>query len=414
MARTVEEVELRRSRRGLTALQFVLLVVLVIALGYVNRIITTQLEAGDDFAIGWSAGDLWLHQRTSPYDPQVADAAQQLIYGRTSPADVLKRPALFLLPFPAMLFYLPFSAFAFPLARTAWMTIAEVCLLASVVLSFRLVHWRGSPWLSGLMLVFAVLWYHGAQAVISGSFASVEVLLLVGAILAVHRRLDSVAGLLLGLSSLMPQLSIFMIAFALVWGIAGRRWELVLWTCGSVLVLYGLAIAVLPSWPLQWIGQLLMLFRTTDSQPVLLAILRFIPDASPWALAGLYLLSLIYLGWEWTAVMNQEDRWFSWTSALTLSSTALLTYKTTTAAYVILLPGLILPLTVWLERWGQRAGWGAGFVLVVLAGGLWWLFFHTAAGGQESLLLFLPAPVLTLVELWWVRWWASRSTRLPL
>jgi hypothetical protein len=405
---------LRRSHKGLTALQSALLVVLIIALGYVNRILTSELEAGDDFAVGWTAGDLWLHQRTSPYDHGVAEAAQRLIFGRTSPADVLRRPALFLLPFPAMLFYAPFSGMPFPLARTAWMTLVEICLLASVVLSFRLVQWRGRPRLTGLMLIFAVSWYHGAQAVISGDFACVEALLLTGSLLAIHRRLDSVAGLLLGLSSVMPQLSFLLIAFALVWGIAGHRWTLILWMGGSFLALYGLSIAMMPSWPLQWIAQILELFRTTDARPLLVTILDFVPAASPWASAGLFVLSLIYIGWEWAAVLNQEDRWFLWTSALTVASTTLMTYRTTTAVFVILLPCLILPLTVWLERWGRRAGWWVALQLVVLAGGLWWLFFRTAVGNRESLIMFLPAPILTLVELWWIRWWASRSTRLPL
>jgi hypothetical protein len=183
---------------------------------------------------------------------------------------------------------------------------------------------------------------------------------------------------------------------------------------GSFLALYGLSIAMMPSWPLQWIAQILELFRTTDARPLLVTILDFVPAASPWASAGLFVLSLIYIGWEWAAVLNQEDRWFLWTSALTVASTTLMTYRTTTAVFVILLPCLILPLTVWLERWGRRAGWWVALQLVVLAGGLWWLFFRTAVGNRESLIMFLPAPILTLVELWWIRWWASRSTRLPL
>ncbi len=405
---------MRRSHRGLTALQSALLVVLIIALGYVNRLITSELEAGDDFAIGWTAGDLWLHQRTSPYDPRVAEASQQLIFGRASPADVLRRPALFLLPLPAMMFYAPFAAIPFPLARTAWMTLVEVCLLGSAVLGLRLVHWRGSPWLTGMFLVFSVMWYHGAQVVISGNFAGVEVFLLTGALLAIHRKLDAVAGVLLGLSSVMPQLSFLFIMFAFAWGLSGRRWALVLWTCGSVVVLYGLSLVVMPIWPLEWIGQLLGVLRTTDARPILLTFFDLIPGIPQWAIAGLVILCLIYIGWEWSAVMKEEDRWFLWTSALTLASTTLLTYKTTTAVFVILLPALILPLTVWLERWGRRAGWWVGLHLFVLAGGLWWLFFRTTVGNQESLLLFLPAPALILIELWWIRWWASRSTHWPL
>ena len=404
---------MRRSRTGLTALQAALLVVVLVALGYVNRTITTDLDTGEDFAIGWTAADLWLRQRISPYDDRVAEASQQRIFGRTSPSDVIRQPASFLMPLPAILFYAPFASFPFPIARTAWMTFGELCLLASAILSFRLVRWRGVAWLTGLILMFAILWYHGAKAVISGQFAPVEGLLLTGSLLAIHRKLDSVAGLLLGLSSVMPQLSILFISFAIVWGLSARRWGLVLWTCGSVVALYGLSFALIPGWPLHWIGQLLTFFRTTDARPIVFAAVDLIPGASAWVAIGLLVLSLIYLVWEWVATSNQADRRFLWTSALTLSFTTVLTYRTTTGVFVILLPGLILALTVWLERWGNQAGRWIGLQLMILAGGLWWLFFRTTLGSQESLLMFLPAPVLALVELWWIRWWASRTTRLP-
>jgi hypothetical protein len=159
---------------------------------------------------------------------------------------------------------------------------------------------------------------------------------------------------------------------------------------------------------------MLSLFRTSDARPVAVAVFDLLPVSSPWIAAAFCLLVLVYLGWEWTAVMNQEDRWFLWTSALTLTLTTLLTFRTTSAVFVVLLPGLILPMAVWLERWGRRAAWWVGLHLILLAGGLWWIFFRTAAGNQESLGLFLVAPGLTLIELWWIRWWASRSTRWPL
>lgn len=405
---------MRRSQRGLTVLRGLLLVAFVATLAYVNRTLTTELESGDDFAVAWTAGDLWLRQRISPYDPRVADQSRQLIFGRASAADAIRQPALFLLPLPSMLVFAPIASLPFPIARTLWMTIAELCLLASVVLTLRLVRWRGAPWLTGLVLIFSVLWYHGAQAVIAGSLAPVELLLLTGCLLAIQRRVDSVAGLLLGISSVMPQLSLPLIAFALLWGAAARRWTLVLWTCGTVLMLFGISVGLMPTWPIQWMAQLLKLFRAADARPIVLALLDFIPGVSNWMAAGFFLLVLIYLAWEWSAVMNQEDRWFLWTSTLTLTLTTLITYRTTTGVFVILLPGLILPLTVWLERWGRRAGWWIGLQWVALGGGLWWLFYRAPVVDQENLILFVLAPALTLTELWWIRWWASRSTRLPL
>ena len=404
---------MRRSRRGLTALQVFLLVAVVAALGYANERITRELKPGDDFSVAWTASDLWLHQRISPYDERVIQAAQLLVFGRISASDVIHRPILFLMPMPAMLFYAPFGSLTFQLARTVWMTLSEVGLLALCALSLQLARWKGPPWLTGLLLLFAVLWYHSAAAVLAGQFAVIEGLLLTGSLLALRRKLDSVAGLLLGLSSVMPQISFLFIAFVLVWAARARRWSLVLWTCGSAAAIFALSLALLPDWPLQWIAQILRLYRTADARPILVAASSFLPGASSWLSAGLVLLSVIYLGWEWLAVLNQQDRWLQWTSALTLLFTVLLTYRTTTGVFVVLIPGLILAMAVWIDRWGSRAAGWVVLHLLALGGGLWWLSFRTSAGDQESLVMFLPAPFLILIELWWVRWWASRTMRFP-
>src|SRR3972149_10006283 len=110
---------------------------------------------------------------------------------------------------------------------------------------------------------------------------------------------------------------------------------------------------------------------------------------------------------------NQPARWLQWTCALTLLFTVLLTYRTTTGVFVVLIPGLVLAMAVWIDRWGSRAAGWVVLHLLALGGGLWWLSFRTSAGDQESLVMFLPAPFLILIELWWVRRGAGRTMRFP-
>src|SRR3972149_2680977 len=63
---------------------------------------------------------------------------------------------------------------------------------------------------------------------------------------------------------------------------------------------------------------------------------------------------------------NQPARWLQWTCALTLLFTVLLTYRTTTGVFVVLIPGLVLAMAVWIDRWGGRAaGWGVLHLLAL-------------------------------------------------
>ena len=48
------------------------------------------------------------------------------------------------------------------------------------------------------------------------------------------------------------------------------------------------------------------------------------------------------------------------------------------------------------------------FILV----GMWALFLATIEGNVEHPVMYLPLPILTLLGLWWARWWAIRAVRL--
>jgi hypothetical protein len=49
--------------------------------------------------------------------------------------------------------------------------------------------------------------------------------------------------------------------------------------------------------------------------------------------------------------------------------------------------------------------------LAALAVGLWALFLATVEGNQESPLMYFPIPLLSLLGLWWIRWWVQRRSR---
>ena len=110
--------------------------------------------------------------------------------------------------------------------------------------------------------------------------------------------------------------------------------------------------------------------------------------------------------------MGKGDRWFQWTSALTIVLTNLIPLRTATTHYVVLLPALCLIFCAWDERWGKKGIVLIIFSLSVILIGLWALFMISVEGAIENEIMYLPLPILSLLGLWWSRWWIVRVSSL--
>ncbi|GMR11377.1 MAG: hypothetical protein BMS9Abin28_2208 [Anaerolineae bacterium] len=391
----------------------VLAVVVVLgALTIANFRFAEKLPGGNDFLARWMGARYWVQEGISPYDPQVSLATQELIYGRAADVEAGEDISHFVYPFPAMVFFAPFGALPYTLARAVWMTVLEISLPILALMGIAIADWkpRRAIWVS--LLLFSVLWYHGTRAVIVGQFAVIEALLMVGALLAIKRGSDPLAGVLLGLSIAKPQMVVLLMPFVFLWAGWARRWSIVVWGVGTIAGLLAVSVLLLPDWPLMWMRQLLEYPTYTDLGPPV----EILADAFP-SLSGAIAVVmggalLLYLFWEWGKAAGKSDRWFQWTAALTIVVTNLAALRTATTNYVVLLPALILVFSVLAERWRGR---GDGVVLLTMAAllfGLWALFLATIEGNTESPVMYLPVPILTLLGLWWARWWTIRAVRL--
>jgi hypothetical protein len=245
-----------------------------------------------------------------------------------------------------------------------------------------------------------------------GQFAVIEALLMAGALLAIKRGRDPLAGILLGLSIAKPQMTVLLIPFVFLWAGWARRWLIVVWGIGTIAGLLAVSVLLLPDWPVMWLQQLIEHPTYTVIGPPV----EIIADAFP-SLSGVIALAMggaltLYLFWEWTKAAGKADRWFQWTAALTIVVTNLVAFRTATTNYVVLLPALCLIFSVLADRWGTK---GDVVVLLVMAAflfGLWALFLATVEGNLEHPIMYLPLPILTLLGLWWARWWAVRAVRL--
>ncbi len=386
--------------------------IVLIALTIANFRFSEELPGGNDFLGRWMGARYWVQDGISPYDPQVSRASQQLIYGRAVDREAGEDIQDFLYPFPAMIFFAPFGALPYTLARAIWMTILEIGLPILALIGIAIADWKPRRGVLISLLLFSVLWYQGTRAIIIGQFAVIEALLMAGALLAVKRGRDPLAGILLGLSIAKPQMAVLLIPFVFLWAAYARRWLIIAWGVGTIAGLLAVSVLLLPDWPLMWLQQLIEHPTYTVIGPPV----EILADAFP-SMSGVIAVALggalaLYLFWEWAKAVGKPDRWFQWTAALTIVITNLVAFRTATTNYVVLLPALCLVFAVLADRWGTKGDVVILLMMAFILVGTWALFLATVEGNVEHPIMYLPLPILTLLGLWWARWWAIRAVRL--
>ena len=381
-------------------------------LAYANYQFVMNSPGGNDFLARWTGARYWIVEGINPYDPEVSLAAQRMIYGRPADPSAGEDVAHFVYPLPAMIFFAPFGLLSYPIARALWMTVLEIGLPLLAFLSVFAARWKPSRWLLAFFILFSIFWYHGMRAVIIGQFAVIEAVLMVGALFAIQRDADSLAGVLLGLSIAKPQMAYLLVPFVIIWSISVRRWQVVLWTVGTLVVLIGGSIWIMPDWPLRWLQQIVDYPSYTRFGSPISITFSFLPRGNEVVILIGSALALLYLLWEWTRALGKDLPWFQWAAAMTLVITNLVSLRTATTNYVVLLLALAIAFRAWEDRWsGGR--WFSWIILITTLVGLWALFLSTVNGNIEDPVMYLPVPYLSLVMLLWTRWWTVRTTRLP-
>jgi hypothetical protein len=408
---------LNYSRTTLAIIAIAILAVLILGgLTYANYRFAEQNPGGNDFIPRWLGTRLFLENGQSPYSPEVTRAIQRMIYGRAAQAG--EDQVLFVYPFYSFLIFTPFAMVEdYVLARALWMTVLEVALGLLAVLGISLSRWKIPPFLLALLLIFSLLWYHGLRPVINGNASVLVALFLALAFLCIRAEYDALAGFLLALSTIKPQMVVLLIPFVLLWAASHRRWALVTSTLASIAFLAAGASLFISNWLLQNIQQVLAYpdYTLPGSPGAIFTLV--LPGAGRqmgWALT-IIMTGLILV--EWFSALWKDFRWFLWAACLTLVATNLIGVRTATENYIAIFPGLVLVFATWDERWGRAGRWLVLTSMALLFFGLWALFLRTVVPADQPLqhpVMFFPFPLFMLAGLYWVRWWATHPPRVYL
>jgi hypothetical protein len=407
-----------KSHRQTVNLILIILVlgILLAGLTALNYSYVSQNVVLDDFLPRWLGTRLFLMNGWSPYSQDTTDRIQEIAYGR--PATDRENQGQFLYPFYSMMLYAPYALISNRIVATSiWMTTLEIFVLLIVLIGISLSSWKPSAWILIVLLLFTLIWYHSVRPVLNGNVAVVVAFFIALSFLAIRSNLDALAGFFLAMASIKPHLVLFLYLFVIIWAIFQKRWTIIWSLLGSLFVLIFATSLLVPDWLIENIKQVISFAETEQIVTPWLVLSNWLPGVGnqfSWLLVGFSLIILIF---ERRNIREKEFRWFLWTGLLVIVLSSLIGIHISLDNYIIMFPALILILAIWYQRWGIAGRWLILIWLLILSFGYWGLILNQVGSGNQlelnpSIIFFVP--IILIIGLYWVRWWALNPSKLPL
>lgn len=355
-----------------------------------------------DFYARWVGARAYFLQGLSPYSDQVSQQIQEHFYGR------LARPGedlvLFVYPLYTVFLIAPLALLPYTWAAAIWLVLLEFCLLAGLLIALDLYRWRPPPGVLAMMAVWTLLFYPHGRGLVLGQFVAVIFLSLALALWALVHGRDGLAGVVLALTTIKPQVAFLAILFMLVWAISRRRWRFVWAFVLALGILLAASFLALPGWLGDFVRQATTYPSYTTYPPYILTSVPWIlthltfPALGTPGEVALILALLAGLAWAWWREARSGWASFHWTLGLTLAVSNLAGPRTTTTNYVVFLVPLVPLFHHVYRRAGALVLAGAQTALVL---GLWVLFLARGVGVPADLMVFVSTPLFMLLALAW-------------
>jgi hypothetical protein len=387
------------GREASLALVAAIIVTYLVLAHCVYQTFTSRVPSGNDFYPRWMGTRAFIMEGRDPYSAEVTLDIQRGLYGRPARED--EDQVAFAYPLYVSFLVLPFALLPYPLAQAFWSSALILAVIGTLIMILRTLDWRPSPLgLVGLAL-WAVLFYPTARSIILGQISIVVLALVALALWALKQGHNVLAGSLLALSTIKPQLVFLIVPFLLLMTDTRRSYKAVLAFLSVMVLLLAVTSVVLPGWMGSFVSGLTSYQSYTSIYRGGASPIGFIVSAvAPASLSGVVTLGaslalVAYVAYAcYAAFTNRELA--SAAFSLVIVATLLLPAETGTTNQVLLL----LPLTWWLSDPNGRR-WVAGLVLTVLLAGPWLLFLCTVQGDLEHPMMVIPLPLATLLLLFW-------------
>jgi len=306
---------------------------------------------GNDFYQVWLSCKELLRERRDPYSLQMTLEIQTGLYGRpldpTRPGDPIDQRVF---PYPAYtdLLLWPTALFPFEIVRVAVLFVLTALTVATVLLWLRAMEWNlGWQWTAVAILV-TLCSYSALEALFAGQLGLLVAFLLAASVLALQRSKFLLAGVLLALTTIKPQVTALAICYLLLWAITEwrTRRRLILGFFAITAVLLGTSLAVLPHWISSWIHTILA-YRHYTRPPLVTEVLTsplgpHLSGPATLVLTALSVILAITIAWRNRSVDSRSFRfWLALSTVLAITTITILPGQ---AVYddLILIPGILL------------------------------------------------------------------------
>jgi Glycosyltransferase family 87 len=339
---------------------------------YVSRVLVTQqkeyaashgIPRGNlsDFYPRWLGSRELLLNRRDPYSPEVTEEIQSGYYGRpldpARPNDPRDQQAFAYPVYVAFLLAptinLPFAA----VQETLRWLLAGLTVL-SVLLWLRVLRWRPSWIVGAIMVLLTLATFPAVQGIRLQQLSLLVAALIAGCIYLLTANLQILAGVLLALATIKPQLALPLAAWLMSW--SGSRLH-ARWKFATSFVITFVALIMggeilLPGWIHEFYAAILAYRSYTRGGSVLEQPVGPVAGA---ALTVVVVIAVALACWRTRkspAKTEIEYDNFCRTTALVLAATVVIVPTTAPYNQLLLLPGTLLIARTWNDSVGVRAG----------------------------------------------------------
>lgn len=385
-----------------------LMIVFVANVVITHNVFTEPFPGHNDFMTPVEATHAFWVDGLNPYGEEATIRIQQRIFGR--PALPEEDPGYYSYPFYATYITLPFVQMDYSWASAIWMVILEVSLVGALLLTLDLFRYRPSPIMITVYILWILIVYPGARGLILGQLSHFAVLLQILTLWALSRNRDSLAGIILAISTFKPQMGYLLVPFLLLWGLKERRWHFVGYFIGTFGALMASSFLFFPAWFGEWLHRLSLYPTYTRENTVQIITNSYLHlgKTGEWGL-NILLYSLVFWSW-WKVLIQKKQDWLMWTIMWTITITHLAAPRTATPHFVL----FALILLFYFGILNKRRQYALLWLGIALTFALPWVHFLSTVGGvageQEAASVHVVMPLLMALLLWLTRYkWQQSS-----
>jgi hypothetical protein len=353
---------------------------------------------GDDFYPIWLTAHECLAHSCDPYSAESTRKIQIGLFGRAlnagNPGDPPSDYRAFSYPAFVDVICFPLAWLSFPAARAILAFVLPLLSAASVVLWSKALRWNAAP---AILLVFVLLtWlsYPGLEALFAQQFGLISAFLLASSVAALVFNRQGLAGCLLALATIKPQMCALLVLCLAMWAFSNlrQRWRFARGFAATLAALAFSAMLTRPGWIGDWLN--VLLHYSDYSRPPLLA--GFAGPLFGRILILLAIAAAIAFAWR-VRQLPVTSPLFTLAMAILLALTVV-TLLPEHAVYdhALLLPGIMIIVRYWRRLWS--GGTTLRITMALAAGALAWQWIAAGAvvtawaifPGHLAALLFLP------------------------